>query len=267
MRQPGPLPLTNSPLKVTIIVATYNAEARLADLLDSIVPQKAAGVELIVVDGGSTDRTTEIIAAYGDWIDDWVSEPDAGIYDAWNKGIRRSTGDWVMFLGADDLLQPHALATYGRYLAAQDEALDYVSAKAQMVNPDGSPAWVNGRPWRWPRFKYEMMVAHPGSLHSRQLFTDFGPFDPAYRIVGDYELLLRRGMDLRTGFVDAVTVRMTEGGVSYSFPAFVEYFRVTTRVGKANRARAFLRGAYMLGKSKFNLLGRRFGLSFNRNRG
>lgn len=80
--------------------------------MDSIVPQLCAETELIIVDGDSKDNTNDIIKSYGDKVSVHISEPDKGIYDAWNKGVALSHGDWIMFIGADDRLRPNAVNIY-----------------------------------------------------------------------------------------------------------------------------------------------------------
>ena len=89
---------------ISIIIATYNAEKTLKRCLNSIVSQKKDQLELLIIDGCSTDRTMDIVREFAESIDVIVSEVDKGIYDAWNKGIRLATGEWIMFLGADDYL-------------------------------------------------------------------------------------------------------------------------------------------------------------------
>ncbi|MBP9970812.1 MAG: glycosyltransferase, partial [Paludibacteraceae bacterium] len=99
-------------MKISIIIATYNASKTLNRCLDSIVSQKNSEVELIIIDGGSTDETLSVINSYSSDIDYVLSEKDNGLYDAWNKGIKAAKGDWIMFLGADDQLLSNALEKY-----------------------------------------------------------------------------------------------------------------------------------------------------------
>ena len=94
---------------ITIITATFNADSWVENLIKSVIPQLTNKVEFIIIDGNSTDNTISLIQKYKEYIAYWCSESDNGIYDAWNKGIRKATGEWIMFLGADDLLQPGAL--------------------------------------------------------------------------------------------------------------------------------------------------------------
>ena len=90
---------------LSIIIATYNAEKHLSSCLESIRKQNTEQIQLIIIDGASKDQTLKIIRENDSMIDFFLSEPDAGVYDAMNKGIKYSKGDWVLFLGADDLLQ------------------------------------------------------------------------------------------------------------------------------------------------------------------
>ena len=92
-------------LKISIITVSYNAAATIERTILSVIRQTYPHMEYIVIDGGSTDGTVDIIRKYEDQIAYWVSEPDQGIYDAMNKGIRRATGDYIYFLGADDWLR------------------------------------------------------------------------------------------------------------------------------------------------------------------
>ncbi len=89
---------------ISIIIVTYNAAKTLQASLDSIYRQKYPAIEIVMIDGASTDNTVEIIKQNADNLSYWVSEKDAGIYDAMNKGIKHATGNWIYFLGADDVL-------------------------------------------------------------------------------------------------------------------------------------------------------------------
>jgi len=101
------MPLTETKQSlVSIIIVTYNASHHLEACLDSIAAQVYPALEVIIIDGGSTDGTLEIIKRYPNVVDFWLSEPDEGIYDAMNKGLKHITGNWVYFLGADDVLLP-----------------------------------------------------------------------------------------------------------------------------------------------------------------
>lgn len=98
--------------KISIIIATYNAENTIKRCIDSIACQKSDEIELLVIDGDSKDKTVDILKSYGNIIDIFKSEPDKGVYDAWNKALRLATGEWIMFLGADDYFLSGAITFY-----------------------------------------------------------------------------------------------------------------------------------------------------------
>lgn len=215
--------LPDKPL-ITVITVVFNGAQHLEDTIKSVINQTYDNVEYLIVDGGSTDGTQDIIRRYEGQIDYWVSEKDQGIYDAWNKGVKVAKGGWLCFIGAGDFLLPDALQEYVRYLS-NNPNLEYVSGRVELFDGAGGTRII-GKPWQWASFRRYMCVAHVGSLHARSLFATSGQFDPSYRICGDYELLLRAGSHLRAGYVDYVFARMCAGGIS------------STNRGALNEARA-----------------------------
>lgn len=215
---------------ISIIIATYNAEKVLQSCLDSIIMQHNDNIEIIIIDGKSTDQTIDIIKNNQYYISQWVSEPDNGIYDAWNKGITLAKNKWIMFLGADDKLTPNALSLYMDFLTHKEnvDCLDLITSKVQMTDHLGNLKRIKGTRYQWPLYLKDMAIAHPGALHSKKLFAQYGKFDTTYKIVGDYEFLLRAGGSLNTFFIDAITVHMMEGGVSDSASAIKEHYRAVT---------------------------------------
>lgn len=212
---------------ISIIIATYNASKTIRKCLESIFQQKDGSVELLVIDGGSTDGTQAILSEYGSKIDAIISERDNGIYDAWNKGIGKSHCKWIMFIGADDTLEPDAIKKYRNFLTATDTTgIDYICAKNSYVSKNGNVLKVFGAAWRWQQFRRKMHLAHVGSLHSRALFQEVGPYDMRFRICGDYELLLRKRDQLRCLFLDSCIARMAIGGASYSMKAISEAHQI-----------------------------------------
>jgi glycosyltransferase involved in cell wall biosynthesis len=199
---------------VSVVTVVFNGENNLERTIKSVISQTYKNVEYIIIDGGSTDGTLDIIKKYEHAIDYWVSEPDTGIYDAWNKGVRLSTGKWIAFIGADDTYEENAIQEYINYINTRTSIdPEYVSSKVNLFigNKKGR---VIGNKWKWNIFKKYMNTAHVGSLHNRTLFSKYGLFDTEYNICGDYELLLRPRNNLRAEFVDSVTANMDLGGVS-----------------------------------------------------
>jgi glycosyltransferase involved in cell wall biosynthesis len=210
----------SSPL-ITIITVVFNGAATIEKTILSVSGQSFRNFEYIVVDAASNDGTIGILERLSDRIDYWRSEPDAGIYDAWNKGVRWARGQWIGFLGADDEYYADALENYARFLSSHDDGtLQYASSRLDLVR-DGRVLATVGKAWSWPAFSRYMTVAHVGSLHHRSLFEQYGLFDAGYRICGDYELLLRPRAALRAGFLATTTARMALGGVSNLKPRAV----------------------------------------------
>jgi glycosyltransferase involved in cell wall biosynthesis len=248
---------------ISIVTATYNAESHLQNLIKSIIPQKTERVELIIIDGKSKDGTIGIIEDNNEFIDYWISEPDTGIYDAWNKGINIARGKWIMFLGADDVLKENSLSKLMFSLKNIKTAneIDLISSKVEMINDQRHITRVKGWPWCWPNFLFEMTIAHPGALHSRKLFEKYGIFNVKYKITGDYELLLRAKSKLKTYFIDEVIVQMSEGGASDSIKAIKEQRRASIKTGGANSILAYLNFSGILIKYIIKKVFRKVGLN------
>ncbi len=205
---------------VTVITAVFNGKQTLTDCLDSVLSQDYPNVEHIVIDGGSTDGTLEILERYSDRIAFWKSEPDDGIYDAWNRGLKVSRGEWISFLGADDRFMPHAISSY-MTLAKLNPSAEFLSSRICIAYPQGFDKTA-GDPWAWPRFLRFMCTAHVGCMHRRKLFEKYGVFDTSYKSGADYELLLRARSQLKAAFTPAITATMQAGGASSTLQALKE---------------------------------------------
>lgn len=225
----------------SIIIATYNAAESLQNTLDSIRAQICLDYELILIDGNSSDATVKIINENIDFVSFWISEPDKGLYDAWNKGIKASKGNWIAFLGAGDTLLPDALLSYKTYIDSLAGIPDYISAIIKRTNEKGDFISVLGEAWRWNGFRDSMTVAHVGSLHNKQLFEEIGFYNQAeYKICADYELLLRKKDKLKTGFLNQPIGEMPIGGLSFSVKALKESARAKYKTGRRNFISVFI---------------------------
>lgn len=198
---------------VTIITSVLNGDNTLEETFQSVFNQTYPNIEYIVVDGGSTDNTLGLIRKYEDNISYWVSEPDTGIYNAWNKGIKLAEGDWFLFLGSDDILEERGIEMLIEKVRSSNQTLDYVSAKSIVFNDKGKYK-ITGEPWSWSNFRRYVCTAQCGAIHSKRLYEEVGLYDESFKIAGDYELLLRKGDALKTAFVDKENIRFRLGGVS-----------------------------------------------------
>jgi glycosyltransferase involved in cell wall biosynthesis len=210
--------MVNPAPDISVVIAVRNGEATLQRALDSVFEQTDVDVELIVMDGASTDRTPAILEQNDDRIAYWRSKPDRGVYHAWNMALEHVTGDWVCFLGADDRYHaPDTLARMASVLGGVEHRHRIVYGTIIVVRPDGSTHHAMGLPWNVARKRIrrgQMMIPHPSAFHRRALFNELGPFDERFRIAGDYEFLLRELPDHEPLFVPDIVVDMAAGGMS-----------------------------------------------------
>ena len=207
----------NSPL-ISIIIAVFNGAKTLQQCIDSVTQQAYPNKELIIIDAGSTDGTVELLQANNDVISYWISEPDHGIYNAWNKGLVKANGDWICFLGADDFFwDAQVLDRMSKQLEMLPAAIRVAYGQIMLLSEDGESLYPVGESWQKIKthFRQITCIPHPGAMHRRSLFEQNGRFDESFRIAGDYELLLR---ELKTGDAEfipnLITVGMRQGGVS-----------------------------------------------------
>jgi glycosyltransferase involved in cell wall biosynthesis len=225
----------NKGISITIITATYNAEKTLEECLKSVESQTDKEFEYIIIDGGSIDSTIDIIRKNSNTINCWISEKDNGIYDAWNKGITLAKGEWIGFLGADDVLLPDAIKDYNDFINSNNvNSLDLISSNILYVDKNLNPIKIIGEKWEWKSFKKRMTIAHVMALHNKRLFQKYGIYNTKYKISADYELLLRPGIDLKAAYINKTTTLMRFGGISFSFKACNEAFRVKYASKKRN---------------------------------
>jgi glycosyltransferase involved in cell wall biosynthesis len=181
---------------ISFIVAVFNSAATLEQTLLSITGQTYKRKQIVVIDGGSSDGTVDIIRKYADQIDYWVSEPDRGISDAFNKGVKAATGDYINFQGAGDLLEsPSVIEEIFSKIPAG--CTDMISCRVKRVEEADTDRviWVSPQP-RSGRFSrssllWRMSLYHQGLFVHRSFFEQYGAFDESLRFSMDYEHLLR----------------------------------------------------------------------------
>jgi len=207
--------MRGAPPLVSVITAVRNGEKHLTDTVESIIAQTYSRWEYLVIDGGSTDRTVDIIRSYQAKLAYWSSEPDAGISDAFNKGIGRAKGDYILFLNSDDLLAgPDAIATVvGVATATGMPALVY--GDCMVVSREGlQPVYTVSRQFSPSSFLWGHAPPHPSMFFHRSYFERYGLYDVTFKIAMDLELLARGIMQERVVHVPSVVTKMREGGIS-----------------------------------------------------
>jgi glycosyltransferase involved in cell wall biosynthesis len=205
-------------MKISIVTVTYNSAATLAQTLRSVAAQAHPDVEHIVVDGASKDATLDVVRQHGRHVARVVSEPDRGIYDAMNKGVRLATGDVVAFLNGDDhYAHDRVLADVAR--AFETTRVDAVFGDVAFFRPERPDRLV--RRYRASRFSpgrlaWGWMPPHPALFVRSEVFQRVGPFRTDLRIAGDFEWIVRAfgRAAITYRHLPDVMVRMQTGGVS-----------------------------------------------------
>ena len=200
---------------ITIITATYNSVTTLEQTITSVVKQDYNNIEYIIIDGGSTDGTVDIIKKYENKLKlIWISEPDNGIYDAFNKGIDLAAGDYIQFLGSDDSL--YNSGTISRVVEQLDDDTDILSGSIIVVDEDTYK--------QFPRYNHHAldksmyrggMIPHPGMFVKTSLARKY-KFNINYKIAADYRFFLQCYYDntVEFKFVDDPIVFFANSGSS-----------------------------------------------------
>lgn len=181
---------------ISVVTVVYNGEAHLEETILSVLRQGYDNVEYLIVDGGSTDGTLDIISKYEDRLDYWVSEPDRGIYDAMNKGLELAAGDLIGLLNADDFYQPGALEKVAEAYRAEGALGIYYGDNIVLQEDLG----LTYRSHATLRYWMGMPMCHQAMFVHRQVYATLGGYSTRYRFASDYDFLLR-AVAAKTGFL------------------------------------------------------------------
>jgi glycosyltransferase involved in cell wall biosynthesis len=227
-------------LRISVVTVCLNSAATIRDTIESVLAQDHPDIEHIVIDGVSRDATMDIVRGYGRRIANVVSEPDRGLYDAANKGLRLASGDVVGFLNADDFLaSADALSAVAAAFAAG--GVDVVHGDLDFIDRadrDRVTRRFRSRPFEPGDFTRGWHPAHPTFYALRALLLRVGGFDLRYRLAADVDLMMR-ALEVeraRSVHLDRVLVKMREGGLSNRnlrqvLRANVECYRAMQRAG------------------------------------
>ena len=206
---------------ISIITATFNSAKTLKDTIQSVLRQTNKDFEYLIIDGGSTDETIDIVKSYESEFSDrlkWVSEKDQGIYDAMNKGIKMASGDVVGILNSDDYFtSDDILQTVDN--AFKSHEIDAIYGDIHFIR-DGNPQkcirYYSSRMFRpfWLRFGF--MPAHPSFYCKREVFEKAGLYSLDYKIGADYEMMVRlfKKYRIMSQYINKDFVTMRTGGAS-----------------------------------------------------
>lgn len=196
---------------LSIITICYNSEKTILDTIKSVKSQSIEGIEYILVDGASTDSTLEIIDKenVGNFI--VISEKDRGIAHAFNKGVSRATGKYVLFLNSDDYLLEDSLSNC-KYFLDDNPNIDVLCCHMMMLSSKGKLRSIESKP---QHLLTTMSVAHPGTIVKRNIFDEVGLFQEKYQVAMDYDFLLRcKQKKINFSVYDCYVTVMREGGIS-----------------------------------------------------
>ena len=170
-------------MKISIITVCFNSEKTIEDTIKSVCCQTYKNIEYIIIDGGSTDRTCDIINSYISQISIFVSEPDNGIYDAMNKGLDMATGDYLLFLGSDDHLMSSNIIE--RVMARINNTTDIFYG--DVLRPIRNDLYCG----RYNRFKLAVKnISHQAIFYPRSIYSQY-QYDQTYKVFADYYLNIK----------------------------------------------------------------------------
>lgn len=206
-------------MKVSVITVCFNAASTICDTIESVLSQNYPEIEYIVVDGASTDGTVDIVRSYGKRITKFISEPDDGIYDAMNKGIKLAEGDIVAILNADDFYVDSSVISK-IVKTFQKSGADIVYGDIVIVDPNNTARvvryWKAGE-YRPGSFKWGWHPPHPAFFVKRDIYKRYGVFDLEFkRVAADYEIMVRfmERYGVKSTYLPEVLVKMRAGGKS-----------------------------------------------------
>ena len=219
--------------KISILMATWNCAPLLANFFRSLEEQSPGGWALLILDNFSSDGLPHLVrqyqAAHPDHSIRFSSQADAGIYDAWNRGITLAAGSYLCFIGADDTFV--SSESLRQLLDLTSSSAELITCRNAYYSSEGRFLRHWGSAWCWRRMRESMNIAHPGMLVRRNLFERMGLFDQSFKICGDYEWFLRLPPLVHSVHSQASILKIVQAGVSHTKIAavYAETFRAQAR--------------------------------------
>lgn len=205
-------------MKISIITICFNSVDTIEDTIKSVISQTYNNIEYILIDGGSTDGTHEIITKYDHAISSLISEPDKGIYDAMNKGIQAATGDIIGILNSDDLYADDNVLSdvVEKFRASNADALYADLVYVNRINSNSISRYWKAGNFDSGKFKYGWMPPHPTFFLKKSCYEKWGDYNLLLKSSADYELMLRMlyKHKIPVVYLPRVTVKMRIGGQS-----------------------------------------------------
>jgi glycosyltransferase involved in cell wall biosynthesis len=201
---------------ISIITVTLNAGLVLERTIQSVIGQSYPHIEYIIVDGNSTDCTLKIIKQYQSRITKWISEPDKGIYDAFNKGLKIASGDVIYFLNSDDYLYDKDVIADVAALFAENTGYRFVYGNVLFLDEKVNYQYIRGKHFTCEDLKTGDMPPHMGIFVKKGLVEKVGLFDTQYKIAGDFDFITRcfKATAEQSYYFNRTIAVFNEGGIS-----------------------------------------------------
>lgn len=219
----NPRPRTAGGPLVSVITTVLNGAETIERTIESILTQDYPNIEYIVIDGGSTDGTLDIVKAHDQQIDLWISEPDAGIFDGMNKGIGLAAGELINLLNSDDWFEPNAVsAAVAAHQSSDKPSIIY--GPYTMVSQGGLLKLVRPHLELWRR----NTICHQSLFVHRDIYDQIGLYDTSYKFAADYDFLLRAAQeDVQFASTDVPLVNFRENvGAPHQWQQWLEANRI-----------------------------------------
>ncbi len=213
---------------ISVITVVYNSVDTLEQTIKSVLAQTYKSIQYIVIDGGSTDGSIDIIKKYADKLSYWISEKDSGIYDAMNKGLQQANGELISILNSDDWYEEGTvLKIVEAYHQYPDD--DIFHGLLRFFNAKGEPDLICGH---FSNFLDRGMIEHPTCFIKKNLYNNVGQFDLRYKSAADYDWTLRaRKVNAKFHLIPFVLTNFRRGGMSDSYYGFSEELLIKKRNG------------------------------------
>ena len=188
---------------VSIITVVFNGEKFIEQTIKSVIAQTYNNIEYIIIDGGSTDKTLEIIRQYENDIDYWISEPDKGIYDAMNKGIKLSRGKLIGLINSDDWYLKNAVEIAVEAYVNSPQSNLIITGDIYRTDSQGNILFRLNKPASFLHQKINkiMPINHPATFVVREVYAEIGVFNEQYKIAGDYDFIYRAYYSKKVDFL------------------------------------------------------------------
>lgn len=206
-------------LKISIVTVCYNSSKTIKQSIDSILTQTYGNIEFIIIDGGSSDGTVELIKSYDNQISKLISEPDNGLYHAMNKGINLCSGNVIGLLNSDDIYTDKSVLSDVMKHFNEDPDLDILYGNLVYVKKENTDEvvrkWIS-KPYNTVFFEQGNVPPHPALFLRADVYKKVGLFNLKYKLAADYEFMLRvfKKYNFKSKYIDRLTVKMRLGGAT-----------------------------------------------------